>query len=197
METCTKRSLDFLRKQGYKAWITETSMQFPDKKFDRMGAARNLINMIARAGGITNFRPDEGLLSAVTQDVKQKMIPMKRDLFNFADLVGVRGDKRGTTYVQTTTRDHQAERIKKILESEYTPVLLEAGNHIHVHGWAKVGGRAQRKLWKVTVSSIDFVNGSLTPVIIDEQEPESDIGSLFPRQDPPAEMEFGEGEVVI
>ncbi len=99
---------------------------------------------------------------------------MRRDLYNCFDLISAKADENGTTYIQTTTRDNQAARIKKVIESPYTGVLLSSGNRVIVHGWAKTGGRGQRKLWKVTVTEICYVNGSMQPVIGDVKQPDSD-----------------------
>jgi hypothetical protein len=74
----------------------------------------------------------------------------KWDAFSFADLIAVHPALRGTLYVQTTSRDNQAARRQKVLEQEATLVIMKAGNMIEVHGWAKVGGRGQRKLWQVS-----------------------------------------------
>jgi hypothetical protein len=196
-ETCTKRSLDFLRKNGYRAWITESSMQFPDKKFDVHAEASALIVKVLSSYG-HGARVTPELVAEVSKKIRIPMIPMKRDLWNFADLAAVKSEINGTTYVQTTTRDHQAERLKKILESPHAQTILEAGNKIHVHGWAKVGARGKAKHWQVTVTDVTFVNGSMTPVLLDvaEKDPEP---TLFPKEVPARDVadDFDEGEVAV
>lgn len=78
----------------------------------------------------------------------------KFDCFGFADQVAVHPDRAGVTFVQTTTRDHQAERREKILGISYVVAILQAKNRIVVHGWAKGGARGARKLWSVAVHEL-------------------------------------------
>lgn len=78
-------------------------------------------------------------------------IPMKFDCFGFADLVAVHPDIPGTSYIQTTSRDHQAERRQKVIDAVAVPTILKAGNDVYVHGWGKTGARGKRKLWQVSV----------------------------------------------
>ena len=67
------------------------------------------------------------------------------DLFGWADILGV---KNGVTIgVQTTTTDNMAARVKKMGENIVLPVCKAAGWKIECHGWAKRGGRGERKLW--------------------------------------------------
>jgi len=110
----TKRSMDYLRKQGYVVAPTEQWISFPD-----------------RATG--------------------KTIKIRRDAFNFCDLIGCHPDHAGTLYVQTTTRVNQSSRRNKILLSPEAVVVLRSQNRIHVHGWAQVGARGRRKLWEVAI----------------------------------------------
>lgn len=66
---------------------------------------------------------------------------IRQDLFGFVDILAVK-DKE-TLGVQTTSYSNISARVKKIKESEYYPVLKEAGWRIAVHGWRKVKGRYQ------------------------------------------------------
>jgi hypothetical protein len=116
--TMTKRSLDYLRDQGYEVAVVERWFDFPERK---------------------NGFPTG------------KMIKQRMDCFGFADLVAVHMDKPGTLYIQTTSRDNQAARRQKILESRSIVPILRSGNRVHVHGWAKGGARGARKLWKVSI----------------------------------------------
>lgn len=117
MVTCTKRSLDLLRRHGYIAAVTEQNVHIPDREHPG------------------------------------KTVMFKRDLWNLADLVAVREDEQGTTYVQTTTTAHQADRIAKVQGLDVARVLLKSGNQIHVHGWMKSRKTGR---WTVTVTRIVF-----------------------------------------
>jgi hypothetical protein len=59
------------------------------------------------------------------------------DLYGFADLVAIRSDRPGVLAIQTTTTDHQADRLSKALALPTLPVWLMAGNGLVVHGWKK------------------------------------------------------------
>ena len=88
--------------------------------------------------------------------------------------------------------------MKKIIASPYTEAILQSGNKVVCHGWAKVGARGKAKFWKVTVTEIAFVNGSMTPVLLEVTET-SPAPSLFSGQVPARDTgdEFNEGEVAI
>jgi len=102
--------------------------------------------------------------------IPNKWKTWKRDLFNFSDIVGVHPEHKGTLYVQTTTTDHQADRIHKIAGLAVVQLLIKAGNRIHVHGWGKKGPRGGRKVWQVTVTEIGFdQDGLLTTKIVDSE----------------------------
>lgn len=74
---------------------------------------------------------------------------IRQDLFGFIDLLAVGPD--GTMAVQTTSGDHVAERVEKILAEPRARACAAAGWQIVVHGWRKVGDRGKRKLWDVRV----------------------------------------------
>lgn len=124
----TKRSLDYLRDQGYEVVISERWFDFPERV--------------------------KGLPTGKT--IKQRV-----DLFGFADLTAVKSEVPGTLYVQTTSRDHQAERRQKIIMSRSIVPILRSGNRVHVHGWALSGPRGSRKLWKVTITEAYFEAGQV------------------------------------
>lgn len=65
---------------------------------------------------------------------------IKRDAFGIADLIAYNPKAIGTLYVQLTTQDHHAERVKKILRSEHADGLLQAGNRIVVISWRQMEG---------------------------------------------------------
>jgi hypothetical protein len=69
----------------------------------------------------------------------------RKDLFNFADILGV---KEGSTIAaQTTTTGNLSARVKKIQENEFYPICKEAGWIIEAHGWALRGKQGERKQW--------------------------------------------------
>ena len=81
-------------------------------------------------------------------EVVEKWIPganIRRDLFNFIDVVGIRGAE--TIGVQCTSRGHVNDRCKKIADAEHVGAVREAGWRIEVHGWSKnKSGRWQCKV---------------------------------------------------
>ena len=98
-----------------------------------------------------------------------KNIRIKRDCFNFADIVACHADVSGTLYIQTTSAANQAARRNKILASDEAVTVLRSHNKIHVHGWHKVMiGRAAR--WKVNVFDAVLDNGEIkfVPLLSDD-----------------------------
>lgn len=80
------------------------------------------------------------------------------DLFGFLDIACLDGEP-GVLGVQTTTGDHVAERVAKILALPVAELWLARGNRIHVHGWAKRGARGTRKVWtlrEMRITRADF-----------------------------------------
>jgi hypothetical protein len=75
----------------------------------------------------------------------------KRDLFGFADIVGVHPDVPGTTYFQVTAGmgSHKADRLKKIEDSPAIVTILKAGNTVEFQAWRKLGPRGGVKRWEV------------------------------------------------
>ncbi len=62
---------------------------------------------------------------------------IRRDLFGFADIIAYRPCDPLILLVQTTTKSHISERIKKIHGEERAMLWHSTGNPIHVHGWFK------------------------------------------------------------
>ena len=60
---------------------------------------------------------------------------IRQDLFGLLDLLCVRGDQ--TMGVQVTSGSNVSARVRKITDSENTPVLRDAGWVLVVHGWRK------------------------------------------------------------
>lgn len=70
------------------------------------------------------------------------------DLFGCWDILAIKGKE--TIAVQCTSRGNMSSRIKKIAESEYTPMLREAGWTLWVIGWDKQDGKYRMKLEDVS-----------------------------------------------
>lgn len=86
--------------------------------------------------------------------IVEKSIPFKGikiDLFNFGDILAIEPGRAGSLIIQTTTGDHLAERLEKIMDVEKITACavawLRAGNRIRLHGWRKIGPRGKRKMW--------------------------------------------------
>lgn len=69
------------------------------------------------------------------------------DLFGAFDLVAIRAGSVGSLGVQTTSGSNASHRIAKLAALPVLAVWLAAGNAIEVHGWAKRGGRGEKKVW--------------------------------------------------
>lgn len=88
----------------------------------------------------------------------EKWIPQTKrrvDLFGFIDIVAVVPGSH-LLGIQATSNDNVASRITKIREDCQAAARdwLEAGGRIAVYGWAKKGGRGQRKLWTLRVEHV-------------------------------------------
>jgi hypothetical protein len=70
----------------------------------------------------------------------------RMDLYGLADLVAVRGDRSGTTYVQCCGED-VSSHIEKMLANTVLPDILKAGNPVFLWAWRKRGERGKRKMW--------------------------------------------------
>jgi len=110
MDSPTKRSLKYLREQGYIAQVVE------------------------------RFNP---------------YAKVRVDLFGFIDIVAVQHDPNKIVGVQTTTKGHMSDRIKKILGISEAKDWLNAGGQIHIHGWVKRG-----RSWEVDVVTVTLVDFS-------------------------------------
>jgi hypothetical protein len=79
-----------------------------------------------------------------TAAVVERRIPgcfTTRDLFGIGDILGVHPGERVVLLIQTTTRDHLADRLRRVRAEPALPTLLAAGMRVEVWGWAKRGGR--------------------------------------------------------
>jgi hypothetical protein len=79
-----------------------------------------------------------------TADVVERRIPgcfTTRDLFGIGDILGVHPDERIILLVQTTSRDHLADRLRRVRACPALPQLLAAGVQVECWGWAKRNGQ--------------------------------------------------------
>lgn len=72
---------------------------------------------------------------------------VRKDLFDFMDIVAVRGSTKEIVGVQATSTPNVPARIKKIRALSAHKEWLAAGGRILVIGWAKRGPAGKRKLW--------------------------------------------------
>lgn len=65
------------------------------------------------------------------------------DLFGFADLIAFRVGEPAVL-IQTTSRGHISDRIKKITRNPTAHLWAQAGGSILVQGWDQPGGKGSR-----------------------------------------------------
>lgn len=159
MSSPMQRSLEYLRKRHYIATTVEQWVRYPDKADDLKGRARGWIAKILAPYRPSSFDPE--LVESLSSDLVPKIIAIKRDVWAFGDILAA--GSNGIWLIQTTTRDHQAERLAKIYDIPEARTWLESGGKIAVHGWAQVGPRGVKKTWQV----------SITPVTLDELSAET------------------------
>ncbi len=90
----------------------------------------------------------QGYLVAVTERWNPHA-RIRQDLFGIVDLIGLRDGE--TIAVQTTSGSNVSARVRKIAESDATPVLREAGWRIVVHGWRQ-DSKGRYQLREVDIS---------------------------------------------
>jgi len=91
----------------------------------------------------------------------------RQDLFNFADLVGIRKDMAGVTGIQACGEDLQGH-VRKILEgytdargkpippNPYLRTWLEAGNRFFIWGWTmRLRHREKRRIFEMR--EVEFI----------------------------------------
>lgn len=79
---------------------------------------------------------------------------IRRDLFNIVDVLAV--GPAGILGIQVTSGANVSARLRKIMSSPATPVLLAAGVQLVVHGWRKAAsGRWQLRAVPITLAMID------------------------------------------
>jgi len=96
----------------------------------------------------------------------------REDLYNFADLVGIRDDLPGVTAIQATGED-VASHIKKILEgfldgkgnpilpNPYLRIWLKAGNRFFIWSWCLRGKQGKRKMYRLREIEFILDNGQV------------------------------------
>jgi hypothetical protein len=112
-------------------------------------------------------------------DVVERRLPgcfVTRDLFGFADVLGVHPGDHVVLLVQTTSASNFAKRLRHVRESPALPLLLDAGVRIEVWGWRKCGSR-----WFVRREAIQ--PGTLETIVVVE------LPDRRRRQPPPNEKE--------
>lgn len=72
---------------------------------------------------------------------------IRKDLWGFVDILICSGGR--TIGVQTTSGSNMSARRTKITQDHAKQLaeLKACGWEIHLHGWAKRGGKGERKLW--------------------------------------------------
>lgn len=60
---------------------------------------------------------------------------IRQDLFGFADILAVRGDRPGTLYIQCTSLPHLVDRMDKLRANPAVRECILAGNPVEVWGW--------------------------------------------------------------
>jgi len=79
----------------------------------------------------------------------------KKDLFKFIDFVAIHPIKKEILAIQTTTKGHLPERIRKARGLEAYWQWLSA-EPVEFHGWYKDGNR-----WAVKVVRVDSIDGEI------------------------------------
>lgn len=82
---------------------------------------------------------------------------VRMDLWGF-DLLWLKGHELG--FVQVTTADNAAARIKKLIELP-TTMSIAFHNVVEVHSWAQRGPRGKRKLWTCQRRRLVLQNGKV------------------------------------
>jgi hypothetical protein len=97
---------------------------------------------------------EDGCLVAIVEKFVRFPPPGHRvDLWGFGDLLACKPGF-APMIVQTTTADHQAERIAKIKASPHFETICASGFRVICHGWRKGGERGKRKTWICNVEEV-------------------------------------------
>jgi hypothetical protein len=92
----------------------------------------------------------EGYLVAIVERFN-RFARVRQDCFGLFDALAIKADRPGVLGIQATTAEgsHMSAHRAKLQASPALAVWLAAGNRVELMGWAKRGGRGQRKTWKV------------------------------------------------
>jgi len=78
---------------------------------------------------------EEGYVVSVVEHY-DKRSRKRFDAFGCIDIIAVHPDNNGTLYVQTTSKGHISDRVKKVSgQVSFMDACLRAGNRIVIHGW--------------------------------------------------------------
>jgi hypothetical protein len=86
---------------------------------------------------------------------------VRRDLFGFADIIGVHVRDHLFLLVQVTTASHLAHRLKKAQGRPELREWLRAGGHFEAHGWERRDRRWRVR--RVAIKAEDLQPVRLTP----------------------------------
>jgi hypothetical protein len=92
-------------------------------------------------------------------------VKIRQDLWGMIDIVEVGEGGRFIGH-QPTSNDNVSKHIDKLRRAKHYVKVLQDGGRLFVWGWAKKGGRGERKLWTsrtIEMTLLDY------PPIIDEQ----------------------------
>jgi hypothetical protein len=100
-----------------------------------------------------------GFTAAVTEHWNP-FAHIRQDLYGFIDILCFQPGQ-GTVAVQATSTSNIGSRIEKIKALPLAKKWLETENAILVHGWAKRGGRGERKLWTLVEKELVLSEGQI------------------------------------
>lgn len=84
----------------------------------------------------------------------------RQDLYGLADLIAVKGDRSGTTYVQACGEDCQAH-IEKMTENTVLPDILKAGNPVFLWAWRLREHEGTKPTWQLREIEFQLKEGSV------------------------------------
>lgn len=134
MKAFTKKTLDWLRAQGYEADVVERWVPHGDG-----------VEVSDGAGRTRRTRPG-----------------IHRDLFGVFDVVGVRLGRVGVALVQCTGYSSMAARVQKVRASWPAYLAVQAGNRVVVVGWKKSSWRG-RESWQPVVREVSLADFNPPP----------------------------------
>ena len=82
---------------------------------------------------------------------------IRRDLYNCIDILSILGGK--LTGIQSCAASRMADHRKKMLAEPKLRHWLSTGNGFELWGWAKKGGRGERKTWQPRIEEVVIHEG--------------------------------------